>query len=155
MNSRRILATLAVVATVAATAVGTAGTAGAVQTAQPVIVSGTPVAWTPNVLNGKVEAIAQVGNTIVIGGTFTQIQAPTSGAPILTRNRIAAFDATTGAISTTFAPSMSSEVTAIIPAGDGTSVYVGGKFTSAGGVAASKVTRLLVSSGAVVASVSR
>ena len=151
MNSRRILATLAVVATVAATAVGTAGTAGAVQTAQPVVVSGTPVAWTPNVLNGKVEAIAQVGNTIVIGGTFTQIQAPTSGAPILTRNRIAAFDATTGAISTTFAPSMSSEVAAIIPAGDGASVYVGGKFTSVGGVAASKVTRLLVSSGAVVA----
>ena len=84
------------------------------------------------------------GSTVYAGGTFTNVAGQT-------RNRIAAFDATTGAISTTFAPSMSSEVTAIIPAGDGTSVYVGGKFTSAGGVAASKVTRLLVSSGAVVA----
>ena len=106
LRGRRILATVAVVATVAATAVGMSSPAGAVQTEQAAIVSAVPAAWTPNVLNGKVEAIAQVGNTIVIGGTFTSIQSPVAGSPVLTRNRIAAFDATTGAISTSFAPSM-------------------------------------------------
>ena len=150
MGRHRILATLVAVATVAATAVGLSTPAGAVQTAQSQIVSGIPVAWTPNVLDGKVEAIAQVGSTIVIGGTFTQIQSPTAGSPVLIRNRIAAFDATTGAISTTFAPSMSGEVTAIIPAGDGTSVFVGGKFTTIDAVKASKVARLSVATGARV-----
>ncbi len=150
MSIRRILATAAIVATVGTTAVGNVGAAWAVQTAQATIVSAVPATWTPNVLNGKVEAIAQVGNTIVIGGTFTQIQSPAAGSPVLTRNRIAAFDATTGAISTTFAPSMSGEVNAIVPAGDGTSVFVGGQFTTISGVSASKVARLAVSNGAQV-----
>ena len=138
-------------ATVVATAVGVSTPAGAVQTAQATIVSASPASWTPNVLNGKVEAIAQVGNQIVIGGTFTSVQSPVAGSPVLTRNRIAAFDATTGAVSATFAPSMGGEVTAIIPAGDGSSVFVGGAFTTIGGVPTSKVARLNVATGAAIA----
>ena len=150
MNTRRLLAVAAVGATVALVGTGITAPAGAVQTAQSSVVSATPASWTPNVLNGKVEAIAQVGNQIVIGGTFTSVQSPAPGSPVLTRNRVAAFDATTGAISTTFAPSMNGEVTAVIPSGDGTSVFVGGKFTSIGGTAVSKVARLTVATGARV-----
>ncbi len=151
MGARRIAAVVAVFATVAATAVGVTGPAWAVQTPQPAIVTDNPSGWTPNVLDGKVEAIAQVGSTMLIGGTFTQLQEPTTGAPVLARANIAAFDASTGAISTTFAPTIDGEVTTIIPAADGTSVYVAGYFNTVNGVTTRKVTRLNVSTGATVA----
>ena len=80
MSIRRIAAVAAAMATFVTTVVGLgAGGAWAVQTAQTTIVSADPSNWTPNVLDGKVEAIAQVGNTMLIGGTFTQLQQNTVG----------------------------------------------------------------------------
>ena len=71
--------------------------------------SAVPAAWTPAVDDGEVDATAQVGNTIVIGGTFTSVGG-------LSRVHLAAFNATTGAISTTFAPAVTgAEVVAVIP----------------------------------------
>jgi PKD repeat protein len=129
---------------------GTAGPAGAVQTAQPGIVSADPANFTPNVLDGKVEAIMQVGSTVLIGGTFTQIQQAGANKPILSRVNIAAFDANTGVVSTTFVPTIDGEVTTIIAAGDGTSVYVGGYFTNVNGVKSAKLARLSVATGLAV-----
>ncbi|MGZ4536471.1 MAG: PKD domain-containing protein, partial [Nocardioidaceae bacterium] len=151
MGVRRIIAAAAVLATVASTAAGVTGPAWAVQTPQAAIVTDNPSGWTPNVLDGKVEAIAQVGNTVLIGGTFTQVQEPTAGAPVLARSGIAAFDATTGAVSTTFAPTIDGEVTTIVPSGDGTSVFVAGYFNTVNGVTTRKVTKLTISTGAAVA----
>lgn len=37
---------------------------------QSSVVGERPVAWTPHVLNGSVKTIAQVGETVVVGGTF-------------------------------------------------------------------------------------
>ena len=47
---------------------------------QSSIVSANPENFTPNVLDGKVNAFAQVGDTIVAAGSFTQVQASTGGA---------------------------------------------------------------------------
>jgi PKD repeat protein len=148
MRIRRSTAVATALATFVATVLGlVGGTAWAVQTAQPSIVSDNPANFTPNVLDGKVEAIAQVGSTIFIGGTFTQVQQNATGSPVLSRSNIAAFNATTGVVSTTFAPVLNGEVTAIIPSGDGLSIFVGGYFSTINGNNARRVLKLNVSNG--------
>ena len=36
-----------------------------------------PANWTPHILNGTVYSIVQVGDQIVVGGTFTQVRTAT------------------------------------------------------------------------------
>ena len=97
------------------------------------VVSDVPAAWTPAVLNGKVLSITQVGNTMVVGGSFTSVS-QTFGGTQLDRQRILAFDATTGAIRTAFNPSIpSGQVNAVIPGPTANTVYVGGTFPGING----------------------
>ncbi len=125
--------------------------AAAAQTvAQPAIVSDNPSGFTPNVLDGKVNVFAQVGNLIVAGGSFTQVQASSGGAT-LSRSNLVAFNATTGAISSTFTPNVAGEVYDLEPAADGTSVYVVGSFTQVNSSTSSRVARLDVGTGQKVA----
>ena len=49
----------------------------------------------PIVLDGEVWATTQVGNTIVVGGNFTQIQVERDG-PIIDQKAIYAYDINTG-----------------------------------------------------------
>jgi PKD repeat protein len=128
-----------------------AGPAEAVQTAQTSIVSDDPVGFTPHVLDGEVDAIAQVGNLIVLGGSFTRVRNANDTTEIARRNLVA-FDATTGLISQTFNPSPDDVVAALIPAPDGLSVYVGGAFNTISGVTRRKVAQLRVADGSVVTS---
>lgn len=114
------------------------------------IVSATPVNTTPHVLDGTVFSIAEVGDFIVLGGSFTQVRAA-SGGQVLTRNRIVAFNKTTGAISQAFAPSFNSTVRSVVAAADGQSVYVGGQFGTMSGASVPKVVRLNMTNGQRVA----
>ena len=113
------------------------------------LVKSAPAAGTPHALDGAVKAIAQVGNTMLLGGTFTSPRNDNSQTA-MTRNRLLAFDISSGLISTAFNPNANGAVEAVIPAGDGSSVYVGGNFSSINGVARSKVARVRVSDGAVL-----
>ena len=112
------------------------------------IVSDNPANWTPNVLDGQVDAIAQVGNRIIIGGNFTGIQ---DGVATYSRTSIAAFNSTTGTVDTGFNPTLDGTVAAIVPAADGTSVYITGNFNTVNGTTERKVARINVSTGALVA----
>src|SRR4051812_13777686 len=99
----------ALIATVALTTVGLAATpADAVNTDHgSAVVSANPADNTPHVMNGSVNAITQVGNKIIAAGTFTKVSPSgtfTNTADDVTRNRIFAFDATTGVIDPTFNP---------------------------------------------------
>jgi hypothetical protein len=40
---------------------------------RPQIVSSSPADWTPHVLDGRVDAAVQVGNTMIAGGQFTKL----------------------------------------------------------------------------------
>lgn len=123
--------------------------ASAVQTPQPKLVSDNPANWTPNVLDGQVESIVQVGNRIVVGGTFTQVQEAGSGKPVLNRSGVFSFNATTGVIDAGFAPSFDAAIKVVVPAGDGTSVFVGGNFSTVNGTTSRRVTRVNLSNGAI------
>ncbi len=112
------------------------------------IVSDNPVNWTPDVLDGQVEAIAQVGNRIIIGGTFTQVE---DNAGVHNRSRIAAFNASTGTVDPGFSPTLDGVVTAIVPAADGTSIYITGGFNTVNGTIERKVAKLDLATGARVA----
>jgi PKD repeat protein len=127
------------------------GPAQAVQTPQDRLVSPTPVSWTPSAIDGSVQAIVQVGNTMVVGGDFTQVRAAGS-TTTLSRPYILAFNATTGALSTTFLPELDGEVAALLPSADGRSVYVGGNFRTVNGRTAKSLTELSLADGSTVGS---
>jgi hypothetical protein len=67
----------------------------------------------------------------------------------VTRNRIAALDATTGAVKTAFAASTNGKVRTL--AVSGSVVYAGGNFTTAGGQARTRLAAFAASNGAVTA----
>ena len=102
------------------------------------LASDNPYNWTPRVLDGQVDAIKRVGDTVYVGGDFTQIQAPDDGAPVLNRPYLFAFNATTGAILDSFAATPNGPVKVLLPAGNG-QLYVGGRFTKMNGVTRSHV----------------
>ena len=113
------------------------------------VVSTNPVNYTPNINEGAVYKVAELNGTMYAGGSFTTVTAAAGTSPTgtFTRNRIVAFNATTGSISTTFAPNFNGEVWAIVATG--TSVYVGGKFSTVNGVARRGLAKLNAATGAV------
>ena len=116
-----------------------------------VVVSATPATFTPHVMDGSVNALTQVGNKIIAAGTFTSVSPSatfSNKADDVTRNRIFAFDATTGAIDATFNPNLGGSANSLTT--DGTYIYVGGSFGSVGGSSSIKRVVKLTSSGAVV-----
>ena len=118
---------------------------------QASIVSDNPANWTPNVLDGSVKAIVQVGNTMIAGGLFNQIQGSGDTDPVITRPNIFAFDATTGVINNSFAPTVDGEVSALAVSADGLSVYLGGDFNTVNGTSSRKLARVSIATGQKVA----
>ena len=150
MKAPRIAAALFAALTMLATAALPAHANGAPTTAQSTLVSANPWDYTPFVRNGKVLAVAQVGNRIIVGGNFSDIKNWQGGAPVYNPTNIFAFNATTGAIDTAFLPSFNGEVRALVPAADGLSVYVGGTFTQVNGAPAANLVKLSVANGQAV-----
>ena len=118
-----------------------------------VVASTVPYAYTPNFQDGAVEAIAQVGNRLVVGGKFTTVTSvpkPNSGSPSTeSRPYLTAFDPTTGVLDPGFRPSVNGEVDAIQTSADGVYVYVAGLFTVAGGVS-ERIAKFNVRNGQLV-----
>ncbi|GAA1120130.1 hypothetical protein GCM10009582_16650 [Arthrobacter flavus] len=149
MSVRRFISILLGLLMVASFGVAIPGAATASEQTLSSVVRSTPVNYTPHVLDGIVFSIAEVGDTIVLGGSFTQVQA-SAGGPVLTRNGVVAFNKNNGQISTGFAPQFNSTVRSVVAAADGQSVYIGGQFGTLNGASTPKVVRLALSNGARV-----
>ncbi|MFI6481472.1 hypothetical protein ACIBH1_26315 [Nonomuraea sp. NPDC050663] len=106
------------------------------------VVSTDPADNTPHVLDGIVNALALVGDTVVVGGSFSEV-ADASRSRTYPRDNVFAFDLKTGRIKEAFAPGLDGPVHALVAGADGT-VYVGGDFSSA------KLRRLRLSDGSAV-----
>ena len=111
--------------------------------------SAVPAAFTPGVNNGQILSMTQVGNTMVVAGSFTSVS-PANSSTTMTRNRVFAFDATTGAISSGFAPVVNGNVETVLPGPTAGTVYIGGNFTSVNGGAVNRLALLNLSSGSRV-----
>jgi hypothetical protein len=98
------------------------------------VVSANPVNYTPQVGNGTVLAITPVGNRVYVGGTFTSVRNAAAGSATVTRRYVFAFDRATGRV-LPFAPAVDGPVDTIAPAPDGTSIIIGGRFTTVNGTA--------------------
>ena len=83
---------------------GAVPAASAVQVRQSAVVSATPRAATPSVVDGTVNAYAQVGAAMVAGGTFTEVTDETHRRHLRPASSLVAFEAATGRVSTTFRP---------------------------------------------------
>ena len=150
MRSNRIVVLLACLSAALSALVLPGGPAAA-SMEQPRLVSTNPANFTPNVDNGRVLAVAQVGSYIVLGGTFTSV---TKGGTTYDRSHLVAFDATTGAVLAGFHPTTDGAVATLAAAADGSSVFVGGAFNTVNGATHRKVVRLNVANGAAVGSFS-
>lgn len=149
--------TLAIVAVVGVASYGPTADAASTGNSAPQsgrVVGTNPDGFTPHVMDGAVLTMTQVGNWIIVGGTFTTVRNANSSTDIARRN-VFAFDATTGQVSTTFAPNPNNTVYKVQAAADGTSAYVGGNFTSVtsagASVAVQRLYRVTVSNGTRVA----
>lgn len=92
----------------------------------------TPKATTWSATDGPVYAIERIGNTIYIGGGFRTLRSP-DGTQTVTRNRLAAFDATTGNL-LPWNPGANNIVRVLRQSSDGTALFAGGFFGTIGGV---------------------
>jgi len=81
----------------------------------------------PGVIDGRVEAIAIDGDTVYVGGTFTQVREPLDGE-IIDQPYLFAYSKSTGNIIRSFDPLLDNKVHALEVVGDGSGVFAGGPF---------------------------
>ncbi|QYC38051.1 hypothetical protein Nocox_02090 [Nonomuraea coxensis DSM 45129] len=116
--------------------------------AQARVVSADPVDHTPHVLDGIVNAIAVVGRTVVVGGSFSEVS-DAARKEVLARDNLFAFDLPTGRVLRNFVPKVTGPVHGLA-AGDGNTVYVGGDFYGVNYNRANGLVRLRLTDGARV-----
>ena len=112
--------------------------------------SANPADNTPRVLDGHVNAFAQVGDQMIVGGKFSQVK---SGGDLYARSNLFSFDIATGQISTTFAPVAHGEVFDLQVTPSHAYVVVAGAFSSIDSTpSTSRVAAISASTGAVLTS---
>jgi hypothetical protein len=123
--------------------------AGAAAVAQPTLVNTVPASFTPNVNDGTVYGITQVGSWIVVGGSFTSVT-PHGSSTAQSRPYLFAYDQSTGAVDTAFSPALDGAVNAVVPGPTTGTVYVGGRFNTVNGVKSKGLALLNLGNGAAV-----
>lgn len=151
-------ATLATVATLVVAGLGAglvaaplaAAAPGPVQTTDAGMVTADPL---PTVqVNGVVWAQAVVGNKVFAGGSFSQARPAGAavGSDETPRANLLAYDITTGALDTGFAPVLNGQVRSVAASPDGKRVYVAGDFTTIDGGSRSRIAAFDTATGKLI-----
>ena len=111
------------------------------------VVKEVPRANTPEFLDDEVRGHLQVGNRIIVAGSYTQVRDNTFG--VVNQPYLAAYDIATGRLDMAFQPELSGPVFALADVGDGTIIAVG-KFNTVNGISRKRVVKLNVVDGSVV-----
>jgi PKD repeat protein len=103
-------------------------------------------------INGVAWDQVVVGNTVYVTGEFTSARPAGSAAGTneVPRTNLLAYNLTTGALITGWAPTLNAKGAVITASADGTRIFVGGSFTSVSGVARYRVAALDATTGAVL-----
>jgi hypothetical protein len=111
------------------------------------LVSPDPAARTPHVLDGHVNAFAQVGDTMIVAGSFSKVD---DGSAIYQRDNIFAFSVQTGRLLPGFAATADGEVFDLQLADGDQSVIAVGAFAHIDGQSKTRrVAKISVATGAV------
>jgi PKD repeat protein len=127
----------------------TAQPAMAYDVRQAQVVTDNPADYTPNVQDGGVRYLAQTGNTMIAGGSFTKV-ANAGSSTILSRPYVFSFDATTGVVNPNFHPTLDGWVYAVVPAPDGIGVFLGGQFKHVNGVSKVSLVEVSLADGSII-----
>lgn len=126
---------------------GLVAPANAGQVSHPSVVTDDPANWTPNVMDGQVNALAKLGDTIYVGGQFSQVVEPRGAERDLVRHNLFAFDISTREVVTDFVPAIDGEVNSLtVDPGTGT-LFVGGAFTAVNGSPSRSIAAIDASDG--------
>ena len=115
------------------------------------LVRTTPSSYTPNVADGRVYAILDLGSKVIVGGSFTQVTSKGSST-VLTRRYLFAFDKATGVVDSGFVPTLDGEVRTLLAGPTSGTVYAGGKFLTVNGNPHRGLTLLYAGTGGRVTS---
>jgi len=101
--------------------------------------------------NGAVSAIIAANGVVYLGGDFTSVRPPgaAAGSGEVARNHLAAFDASTGALITSFNHNVNGAVKVLSMSADGQTLYAGGDFTTINGLTRNRIAAFTASSGAL------
>ena len=141
---RRTIAMIAALTIAGAMSAFVPGPVVATELAQSVVVSANPAGGTPNVQDGRVNSLAQVGDRIFAGGTFTTVRNTTSnGGQTYTRNRVFALDADSFVVDTGFVANVDGDVEAVAASPDGDMVLAEAERFASPGTIRDRVRHLL------------
>ena len=103
-------------------------------------------------VNGVVWAQVIVGNRVYATGEFTQARpaGAAAGTNQTARKNILAYDLTTGALITSWAPTLNAQGMAIAASADGATIYIGGDFDQVTGQSRSRIAAINATTGAVL-----
>lgn len=152
----RATATLACVSAVTASLLVGGATGAVADTSPSAGVPATASAYAlPTVqIDGVVWTQVVVGNKVFVGGNFTKARpygAPLGDPSEVSRTYLLAYDITTGELDPTFAPVLNGQVKDLALSPDGSTLYVGGMFTTIDGLSRTKLAAFNTNSGALLA----
>lgn len=92
------------------------------------------------------------GNTVFAGGSFANARpaGAAAGTSLTPRANLLSYNLTTGVLNSNFAPSLNAQVLALALTPDGSKLFVGGDFTTADGVAHSRIAAYNTSTGVLI-----